>query len=106
MTETSGFPVRSAIRTFLGKQTADMKRRVPGGSERVLFNASLQIVHLTIPAGQGEVGHVDKNAFRQIFHGFGHSLNDTSVKSHQIVQFLSCLLSYAGRLPLLHSVLR
>ena len=56
----------------------------------------LQIVHLTIPAGQGEVGHVDKNAFRQIFHGFGHSLNDTSVKSHQIVQFLSCLLSYAA----------
>ena len=36
MTETSGFPVRSASRTFLGKQTADMKRRVPGGSEHVL----------------------------------------------------------------------
>ena len=77
-----------------------MKRRVLEGCEGVLFDACLQIVYVTIPEGQGQVDHVIENAFRQILHSSGHGLCDTSVESHQIVQFLSCLFSFAGRPPL------
>ena len=57
-----------------------MKRRVPEGGESVLFDASLEIVHVTIPTGQGEIDHVDENAFIQILHSSGNSWSDTLVK--------------------------
>ena len=53
----------------------------PESVQGVLFNASLDVVEITVPACQCKVSNINKHTLRQVLHGPSHCLRDAPVES-------------------------
>ena len=72
----------------------------PESVQGVLFDASLDVVQITVRACQCKVSNINKSTLRQILHGPSHYLCDTPVESDQEVQFFKSLVNFTGRFTL------
>ena len=62
------------------------------GSESILLNPSLKIVHITVLAGKCQVSHIYEDL---VLHCLGKSLSYTSIECYEIVHFLLSFLRFA-----------